>query len=565
MIDKSTKQRFYIANVCQNKEGGVVSDMDKIYITKIKIKNFKLFRNVSIALNEKTVIIGNNSAGKSTLLEALALAFTGKYRGNRIERVLTEDIFNSQSVNEYFEGKRKGRNPEPPEIKISIYFSNYPDFQGNRNDESEDAAGFTFLLTYDRDNPSASENQTSFPLEGYFVKLTNFSGNKILFKDLPLTPYIIDSDNLPSNYLYSFKLLKSLTQDYNLINVSRKIRNAIEEIDFANTLTDVKSPDIPKINSKNHKATLGIISLANNAWENLLTVNLDDIPFNNLGKGEQIALKTAFSVAEKSLNDQKLILIEEPESHLSAQNLNILLSDILEQSANNQILITSHSNFVLNKMGLSNALLLPSEPKDVIEMQTEIDEEDEEFFQIRPSNLTLRYLLNRKVILVEGDSDALIVEKAYMQKYQRIPSHDGIDIISVGLAFKRYLNLAQKYQIMTAVVTDNDGDPNGLSERFKDYKKDQFIGIFFDKDNHNNRNWDEVMVPNQNTLEPNLVREIGIGTLTKILDIENPMKEDELVQYMVRNKTKCALKLYKVKENLTFPNYIVEAIDFIHG
>ena len=63
-------------------------------------------------------------------------------------------------------------------------------------------------------------------------------------------------------------------------------------------------------------------------------------------------------------------------------------------------------------------------------------------------------------ILVEGDSDELVVQRAYMDIHNgRLPIQDGIDVMTVGgVTFKRYLEIAQILQKETAVVTDNDGN-----------------------------------------------------------------------------------------------------------
>lgn len=53
-----------------------------MYITKVKIKNFKCFKDFSLILNEGVnIIVGNNEVGKSTILEAIHLGLTGIMNG----------------------------------------------------------------------------------------------------------------------------------------------------------------------------------------------------------------------------------------------------------------------------------------------------------------------------------------------------------------------------------------------------------------------------------------------------------------------------------------------------
>ncbi|CAI8774705.1 hypothetical protein EMIT0P258_190054 [Pseudomonas sp. IT-P258] len=56
-----------------------------------------------------------------------------------------------------------------------------------------------------------------------------------------------------------------------------------------------------------------------------------------------------------------------------------------------------------------------------------------------PSYDTLRVALSRKVVLVEGPSDELILKRIYKDIHNgRLPEQDGIDIIVVrGVGFKR--------------------------------------------------------------------------------------------------------------------------------
>jgi predicted ATP-dependent endonuclease of OLD family len=46
------------------------------------------------------------------------------------------------------------------------------------------------------------------------------------------------------------------------------------------------------------------------------------------------------------------VLIEEAENHLSHSNLNALIEHISKNRGDRQLLITTHSSFVLNKLGI---------------------------------------------------------------------------------------------------------------------------------------------------------------------------------------------------------------------
>ena len=60
-------------------------------IKKIYIKNFKSFRKLELDLNfGVNILVGNNEAGKSTILEAIHLALTGLLNGKYLKNDLAE-------------------------------------------------------------------------------------------------------------------------------------------------------------------------------------------------------------------------------------------------------------------------------------------------------------------------------------------------------------------------------------------------------------------------------------------------------------------------------------------
>ena len=143
------------------------------------------------------------------------------------------------------------------------------------------------------------------------------------------------------------------------------------------------------------------------------------------------------------------------------------------------------------------------------------------------------------------------MQKCFFDKYERLPIESGIDVISVGLSAPRFLELAEKLKIKVAVVTDNDGDyQKNIAERYKKYENCSTIQIFSNRDN------------NQNTLEPsfiqcNLENEQKLGKLFPNITIQ------DLSEYLQKNKTYWALKVFESNENFCYPDYINECIEWI--
>ncbi|WP_197701965.1 ATP-dependent nuclease [Candidatus Endomicrobiellum trichonymphae] len=288
------------------------------------------------------------------------------------------------------------------------------------------------------------------------------------------------------------------------------------------------------------------------------------IPFHQIGKGEQCLISTNLALAHKRAKESNLILIEEPENHLSHTKLNQLIKSINDKCKEKQIIITTHNNFVANKLKLKNLILLNEEKdKRTSSSFNSLEEETYKFFEKLPGYETLRMILCKKAILVEGASDELIIQRAFMDKNNNaLPIEKEIDVISVkGLAFKRFLDVAKMIKKPVAVVADNDGNfEKNIENKYKGYKQDEFIKIFADK---------RVEFP---TLEPQIADankdEDNLKLLCKVLQINSSKYHTpkSVADYMEQehNKTECALKIFNAnaKEKIKYPDYINNAIDW---
>jgi putative ATP-dependent endonuclease of OLD family len=120
------------------------------------------------------------------------------------------------------------------------------------------------------------------------------------------------------------------------------------------------------------------------------------------------------------------------------------------------VIITTHSSFVANKLGLKSLILLNAKKAKRI---IDLSQDTQNFFIKLPGFDTLRLLLSNKMILVEGPSDELIFQAAFMKRHEgKLPIEKGIDVLSVGLSFKRFLQMAEIINKKVAVITDNDGN-----------------------------------------------------------------------------------------------------------
>jgi predicted ATP-dependent endonuclease of OLD family len=240
-----------------------------------------------------------------------------------------------------------------------------------------------------------------------------------------------------------------------------------------------------------------------------------------------------------------LFLLEEIENHLSFSNLNALIRDISERRRDRQLIVTTHSSFVMNKLGIESVLLFMNGKCTTLNA---LPPNTQDYFLKLPGYDTLRLILSRRAILVEGPSDELIVQKAFLMRFGRLPLEMGIDVISVGsLAFKRFLEIAEILKTVVDVVTDNDGDREQLKKKYDRYLNHDYIRILFDVD---------TTAP---TLESQLLRSNGRDMMNNILG-KQYKTDAELLSYMKNNKTECALQFFEAKVAWTVPGYIANAV-----
>ena len=211
-------------------------------------------------------------------------------------------------------------------------------------------------------------------------------------------------------------------------------------------------------------------------------------------------------------------------------------------------------------MGLENLLLLENRK---IARITELSSAD--FFKKVSGYDTLRLILCKKAILVEGDSDELVVQKAYQSKNNnRLPIEDQVDVISVGTSFLRFLELAVVLNLKVAVVTDNDGDILALQKKYEAYIRDnkkENIKICYDDIVDTGTLTIGGKPYNYNTLEPKILKANGnnVSLFNSILGTAYSTLED-LQKYMKHHKTEAALAIFNSSEDIVFPSYIMEAI-----
>jgi putative ATP-dependent endonuclease of OLD family len=515
-------------------------------IKGIKIQNFKKFNEFSIKFNNTlNLLIGDNEAGKSTILSAIDIVLSGS-RG-KVEALGLENLFNIDVIEKFLRSGKKYENL--PILFIELYLNDQGniDLDGKFNSLEMAYHGLR-LECAPRDDLSTEikeilrQDEDNFPFEYYSISYKTFSGNSYTGYRKFMQHLLLDSTQINNEYatksyiktLYQSNTEESEKNKYQ--NEYRKHKESFKENILANL-----NRRVPKDYN---------FAIRTNSKSNLqtdLTIKEGSIDIENKGKGRQCFIKTDFAL-QKNENELDIILLEEPENHLSHIHMKKLIRRINE-SENKQLFIATHSNLISTRLNLRKSILLNSSSNAPVLLK-DLPDDTAKFFMKAPDNNILEFILSNRVILVEGDAEFILIEAMYERVSNEKLEDSGVNIISVGgTSFKRYLDIAILLNIKTAVVRDNDGDyQTNCIDRYVDYDVAN-IEIFSVEDN--TISTFEISIYNSNK---NICDELfleGRRTLT-------------VQQFMLDNKADCAFELLDKKaDSITTPSYMKKAIEWI--
>ena len=351
-------------------------------IRRIKVSNFRGIKSAEICLDGHTVLIGDNNAGKSTILEAIDLVL-GPDRLSRTPVIDEHDFYNGLYLDDE-------NNPIPIEIEIIVgdlsddqrrKFSNNVDFCDNSTRVLIEAGPIEDL---ERDNV---EEIIRVSFEGtYDIEEDDFTGETFFCSPVEVRTKFNKSDKRDCGFLY-LRALRTGTRALSLergslLDIILRIQELRPQM-WENVLnqlrgTDVKSGDEDEVNKilSNVQTALKefvpidwgsdpYLKVSNLTREHLrktlvvfMSTGSDGyfVPFNHQGTGTINTMVLALLSMIAELKQSVIFAMEEPEIAIPPYTQKRIINSIRSKSA--QAIFTSHSPFVLEEFDPKNIILI---------------------------------------------------------------------------------------------------------------------------------------------------------------------------------------------------------------
>jgi len=485
-------------------------------VEKLLIHNYRNFSNLEIELKRFNLIIGENNIGKTNLLNALGLIFGPDitfYQKRNLEiddinyetiKKFKTDVIAATSYNDIID--------KFPEVIIEVILSGFNKdqeaivgdwFTGEWNaDISKNKAKVTYRYFinhtdkikkwYTETKASISSTSSfeaiSFPIEYYSYSI--FGGD--------------DQSKRIDYYWLSFlkmEYLEALRDAKTQLTANGKntLLNKVLTFQTENKISEIKASllELKQLVTKEGSAfetlrksietflqTVSIDETGNNIQFDFAGIESSDIlkrinliygttPIsierNGLGRNNLLYISLLLSQLMQEVEKEnkkvffRLIGIEEPEAHLHP-HLQVHLSRNMDTdiSDERQIIITSHSTHITSQLSLDDTIVL---------YRDETDQQIKPYYLFKniphgSKNYLSRYLdatkstmfFARKIILVEGISEQLLIPEFFKIIYGQSIEQKGISLINVGsVAFEHFLRIIKAgYFIKGLVLTDSD-------------------------------------------------------------------------------------------------------------
>lgn len=562
-----------------------------MYIKKVTINNYRSFRSFEAELQKLTVVIGENDTGKTNFFTALSLPLSGNQIDFNQKRLSIADI-NKDAVIDFLTSVINNDADllqKIPKVSVTIEFADPKDgyetallakWIVSEGDEETYKIRYDFKPKNDNDLLEVVKksldsktiddiNWFTLPVELYDYQIVSVNNEKpIAYSDLKNVSIhsinaerddFSESSSMKSNSIFTKLLMNTLDDDdKSQINTAySEFFSTIEETETFEKIIGT-NPDFDNYDSiiKQLECTPNLPNLKNILSNITLKYGNEFLYQKGLGKRNLIYILILFAYYKSCGDTFNLCCIEEPEAHLSVNNLR-LVRDFIEKSSSNsgslvQTIISTHNPSIINKLKISNVLAFTGE-KAISLSETPAKLVD--YLRKRPNFDILKLLFADKVILVEGSTEEMLIS-TYLSKQGAL---NDVDIIAIGQR-----GYATFLDIWLVLNKDNPSKKIGIIRDFDNSVQAKARHDAYDT-NHENVT---VRTTTNYTLEIDLVEaEDNLALLNGLFEMAGDAKE--VSEHMINGKTARMLDVCDAmldEENpldIKLPAHIAEVIEVL--
>lgn len=488
-----------------------------ILIKELRIRNYKCYESLDVELNETSLLLGANNAGKTSLLEALELSFT------RYKRISEELIFIKKD-----EVLNKDK-----EIIIDVLI--LPDEESFDEewfnlfgtlifeDDEKDRIALRTIIKYNQikgEYDLEHKAMTEWPDSSDVLTFNDYNTQRVTSNILEAIPvFYLDAKRditteMGDKYSYWGKLVK----DINLLPKD------VEEIEKA--LNDINNDLIKNSEVLEHlSSSLNKIADVVDSEKRSVEINPVSRKIRDLNKGMEIRFNDkdseSFSIANQGMGTRSwatfltlsayidwkllemkkevkpfhpLLLLEEPEAHLHPQAQRKIYSQM--QKLVGQKLISTHSSIIAAQADLSSIIHVYKNGCSSSTNNIAIKKlGSEEIRKIKEEVLKTRgdVLFADTLILCEGETEDQLLPIFFKEFFEKEPFELGVNIISVGGFgnYKPFMTVARDLDIDVFILSDGERNVikavekafSNIFEGIENYKVDERVKFLPDQAN----------------------------------------------------------------------------------